>query len=168
MDITNPPTLLTERQWEIFADLCQFSLSDGQGFTCDPSRQWIDDLCPPQMLATADGVVSVGTIRDMPVPVTVQIWDQHPEGSQAPWDQITDASITVRTGRLVVMGPSDDPARAVTVPVAPGSYRARIHYAGMDTLSGNGLDADDHYRIALWPGPHCPITVVKPHTWDVP
>ncbi|WP_313013585.1 hypothetical protein [Brevundimonas sp.] len=42
-----------------------------------------------------------------------------------------------------------------------GDYAARVSHGGLDTLSEDGLDGDDRYRIQLWPGPVRPVTVVK-------
>ena len=30
-------------------------------------------------------------------------------------------------------------------------YRARIYYGGLNSLSEDGLEGDDHYRVVLWP-----------------
>ena len=43
-----------------------------------------------------------------------------------------------------------------------GDYAARISHGGLNTLSEDGLDGDDRYRIQLWPGAVGPITVLKP------
>ena len=29
-------------------------------------------------------------------------------------------------------------------------YRARIYYGDLNSLSDDGLDGDDHYKVALW------------------
>jgi hypothetical protein len=45
--------------------------------------------------------------------------------------------------------------------VAAGTYRVRLHGSGLGTLSADGLDGDDRYRIVLWPAPAAEIVVRK-------
>ena len=120
---------------------------------------------PPRMLAATDGVLAVGTISCMDVPVIIQWWNQDPGDDSAQWDQVTDAAITVRTRRLAVMGPTDYPPRARKLPIKPDTYRVRIYYGGLGTLAANGLDGEDYYRVALWSGEWCPVTVLKQYPW---
>ncbi len=62
---------------------------------------------------------------------------------------------------LIVFGCTDDPNAALRIAVPAGDYAARVSHGGLDTLSEDGLDGDDRYRIQLWPGPVRPVTVVK-------
>ncbi|MBA8823781.1 hypothetical protein FHX42_001110 [Saccharopolyspora lacisalsi] len=92
MSDSGGPLLLVLFQWRLrgFLDeLCQFTVSDGEGFTCEPSRQWIEDLMPPRMLAVTDGVLAVGTISSMDVPVTIQWWNQDPGDTDCEWCPVT-------------------------------------------------------------------------------
>jgi hypothetical protein len=42
----------------------------------------------------------------------------------------------------------------------PGVYRARVFYGKLASLSDDGLEGDDHYRIILWPGsPSTPVVL---------
>jgi hypothetical protein len=56
----------------------------------------------------------------------------------------------VTSGRLVVAGCTDYFPDAARIDVPPGSYRARIYSGNLNSLSDDGLDGDDHYRVALW------------------
>jgi hypothetical protein len=39
------------------------------------------------------------------------------------------------------------------VTLQPGTYRVRAYFGGLDTVSADGLEGDDHYRVVLWPAP---------------
>lgn len=49
--------------------------------------------------------------------------------------------------------------------MTPGSNRVRAHFAGLGTLSPDGLEGEDRYRIVVWPAPFAEIAVLKqyPH-----
>jgi len=47
------------------------------------------------------------------------------------------------------------------IPVPPAVYRVRVSYGGLDTLSDDGLEGDDHYRLQLWPATSIAISVLK-------
>ena len=40
---------------------------------------------------------------------------------------------------------------AKRLPVSPGCYRVRVYYGGLDTLSTDVLEGEDHYQVAFWP-----------------
>jgi hypothetical protein len=48
--------------------------------------------------------------------------------------------------------------------VAPGTYAVRVLFSGLDTLSDDGLEGSDRYRIDLWPGSARELKVIK--QWD--
>jgi hypothetical protein len=88
--------------------------------------------------------------------------DDPPDDDVAGWDHVTEASIDVPTGRLFMtdlLAWDRKPELRINVP--PGTYRARAYHAGLNTLSWNGLDGDDHYRLVLWPGEPCEPVVLK-------
>lgn len=70
-------------------------------------------------------------------------------------------SIEVQSGRIVIAGCTDYFPEAKRLEVRPGTYRARIYYGDLDTLSQDGLAGNDHYRVVLWPSPPDNITVLK-------
>jgi hypothetical protein len=77
-------------------------------------------------------------------------------------DQVHECSLSVPSGRLVIAGCTDYLPTAARIPVQPGWYRARIYYGGLDTLTADELDGDDHYQIVLWPsGPSAPQTLKR-------
>ncbi len=95
-----------------------------------------------RLLALAPGIIGVGTVRDMDVPVTVEISDLPPDEDIKIWDQVSECTLEVSSGRLVIAGCTDyypDAARIellqdliareftmeIWTPSAPMDWRAR-------------------------------------------
>ena len=152
---------MATHRFELFADYFQFYLSDEQ-LQGDLSDAWTDEAVA-QLLALASGVVGVGTVRNMDVPVEVETVDQAPADDLLGWDRVNECTLEVPSGRIVVAGCTDYWPDAARIPVTPGTYRARIYYGDLDSLSEDGLDGRDHYRIVLWPAPAAlPVAIVTP------
>jgi hypothetical protein len=146
-------------QFDLFADYFQFYLQDEEA-DGDLSDAWTPDATD-RMLAVADYVVGVGTVRNTTVPVTVELHGAAPADDFDSWDHVTQCSLTVSSGRVVVAGCTDYFADAPRIPVAPGCYSVRVSYGGLDTLSADGLEGADRYRVQLWPGQPCDPAIVK-------
>jgi hypothetical protein len=52
------------------------------------------------MLAVTPGVVGVGTVRNMDVPVELEVLNSHPDDNFEAWNHVTEASINVLQGKL--------------------------------------------------------------------
>lgn len=143
----------------VFADYFQFYLLD-ESVDEDFGALW-DDAAVERLLAVGRSSIGVGTARNMAVPVAVSVCDAAPEFDPGAWDMVNECSLALRSGRLVILGGTDYLPDAPRLPVAPGDYRVRISYAGLDTLSEDGLDGDDFYRIDLWPAPPGPLVTRK-------
>jgi hypothetical protein len=72
-----------------------------------------------------------------------------------------ECSIDVASGRIVVAGCTDYFADAARLQVAPGIYRLRAQYGGLNTVSEDGLSGGDHYSVLLWPGTATDPIVLK-------
>ena len=145
--------------YNLFADYFQFYLQDetAEGNLGD---SWTDDAVK-RLLALAPGIIGVGTVRNMTVPVVVEVYDQEPFDNNDEWDQINECCIEITSGTIVVSGCSDYFPDAARITVPSGTYRARIYYGRLNTLRGNGLEGDDHYRVLLWKAPLAPLKVIK-------
>jgi hypothetical protein len=143
----------------LFADCFQFYIQD-EAATGDLSQSWNEEATA-RLLATASGTIGIGTVRNMDVPVVVEIHDQEPYDDSSEWDHAVEASLDVISGRLVIAGCTDYFPDAIRIEVAPSCYRARVSYGALDTLSENGLSGDDHYRVQLWPGLPTAVSVLK-------
>lgn len=146
-------------EFELFADHFQFYLQD-EAADGNLGDAW-DKGAVARLLAVAPGTIGIGTVRNMDVPVTVEILESEPEPDFASWDHVTECSIAIPTGKIVVAGCMDYFPDAARIDVSPGSYRARVSYCGLDSVSGDGLDGDDRYRVQLWPGSTLEPTVLK-------
>jgi hypothetical protein len=143
----------------LFADYFQFYLQDEKA-DGDLSESWSEEAVT-DLLATAPGTIGVGTVRNMDVPLLVEVRDGRPPDDLDQWDHVTECSIEVPTGRLVIAGCTDYFPDAQRLELAPGTYRARVFYGGLATLSADGLEGRDHYKVSLWPGPAEPSVVLK-------
>jgi hypothetical protein len=146
-------------EFTLFADYFQFYIQDelAEG---DLSDAWTDEAVE-RMLAVEDGVVGIGTVRNMDVPVTVEILDAPPPLDADRWAHVVECTLVARSPKLAIAGCTDYFPDAARIPVAPGTYRLRACFAGLDTLSEDGLEGNDRYHLQLWPAPAVEVTVVK-------
>jgi hypothetical protein len=145
--------------FNLFADYHQFHLQD-EAAPGNLSEAWTPDAFD-RRLALAEGIIGVGTARNVDVPVEIEICAQAPAEDFAGWDRVNECSINFTVGRAVITGCTDYLPDAARIELAPGMYRARVYYGGLDTLSPNSLDGEDHYRVALWPSPEGPTVQLK-------
>jgi hypothetical protein len=150
---------IQRHHFDLFADYHQFYLQD-EPVDGNLSDSWTQEATD-RLLAITDGTVGVGTARNMMVSVDVQVLDAEPHHSFDEWNQVNECSINVGSGRIVIAGCTDYFPDAARIQVAPGMYRARIYYAKLDTLSEDGLEGEDHYRVVLWRSDATPPVVLK-------
>ncbi|MCC8983399.1 hypothetical protein [Bradyrhizobium acaciae] len=143
----------------LFADYFQFYIQD-EPASGDLSAAWTEETTD-RLLAIAPGTVGIRTVRNMDVPVVVQLLGREPDDDSADWDHVVEASLDVASGRIVIAGCTDYFPDAMRIETAPGTYRVRASYGALDTLSENGLEGDDHYRLQLWPAAAIPVRVLK-------
>lgn len=151
---------MAQYNYEIFADYHQLYLQDEQA-DGDLSDAWTQETVD-NLLALAPGTIGVGTARNMTVPVTVEIFASQPESEDfSEWDMVNECSIDVPTGKIVIAGCTDYFPDAARIKVAQGTYQARIYYGKLETLSDDGLEGEDNYRVVLWPGESIKPKVLK-------
>jgi hypothetical protein len=141
-------------------DYHQFYLQDDDSRFGNLSEAWTDEATD-RLLAVASHVLGVGTARNVEVPVTIEVHDSRPEPDPAEWDRINLASLQVDSGRIVVAGCTDYFPDAVRIDVQPGTYEALVCYAGLSSLSDDGLEGDDRYLVALYPGKELEVQELK-------
>lgn len=146
-------------EFDLFADYFQFYLQD-EAADGNLGESWTMEAVE-RLLALAPGTVGVGTVRNTNVPVAVEVHDAEPGSDIDSWDHVTECSFKVPTGRIVIAGCTDYFPDAARIEVKPGTYRARISYGALRTLSKNGLDGSDHYRVQLWQATEIEPRVVK-------
>jgi hypothetical protein len=149
-------------KFSLFADYFQFFIQD-EAASGDLSQSWNAEATA-RMLAVAPGTIGIRTVRNMHVPVSLEIHDQEPSGDSSEWDHVVECTLDVRSGRAVIAGCTDYLPDAAHIELAPGHYRARVSYGALDAVSQDGLRGDDHYRVQLWLGPPISARVVKPRS----
>ena len=147
-------------EFNLFADYFQFYVQD-ENVEGDLSECWTTEAIN-RLLAVTEGTIGVGTVRNMTVPVVIEVADGEPDlADTGDWDQVNECDLAVKSGRIVVAGCTDYFPEAARIDVPPGSYRARLYYGNLNSLSENGLEGDDHYRIVLWRAASEPLRILK-------
>src|SRR4051812_23122253 len=118
---------------QLFADYKQFYLQDEQA-SGNLADAWTEDAVE-RLLAIAPGVIGVGTVRAADVPVEVFVLDAAPTDDLRAWDRVNECTLQVPSGCIAVAGCTDYFPDAARIAIPAGSYRARIYYGGLDTLS---------------------------------
>ena len=151
--------MTAKHSFTLFADYHQFYLQD-EAADGDLSEAWTPEAVD-RLLALAPGVIGVGTVRNMDVPVEVEILSEPPADDLSSWDRVNECSIRFTSTRAVIAGCTDYFPDAARIAVTPGDYRARIYYGDLDSVSADGLEGQDHYRIVLWPAAEGPMSRPK-------
>ena len=147
-----------------------FELSDDyfQFYICCLDRQGVAVQWTPDDnrlgFSTLPGFLAIATIRNMDVPVDIVIHDAAPITDLSAWDHVVESDFMLASGTLIVAGCTDYAPDAARLTLVPGTYRARICAGGFSTLSEDGLDGDDRYRLDLWPSaPSGPLCLKRSH-----
>ncbi len=101
------------------------------------------------------------------VEVTVQAGESDPGLDTAPWDDVTEISLSGGPGSLgvsVTSGGQGPYELQYLTPPGAGSYRVRVHARGRDAGAArdvvNGRPVEEHL-IQIWPAPPAPETIHK-------
>jgi hypothetical protein len=104
-----------------------------------------------RQLGVTHGTLCILTARNVTVPLTIRLRADAPADDFTSWDRVVEARFDVPSGCIVIHGPSDYFPEAPRIAVTAGVYRARVSYGGLDTISADGMEGEDHYRVELWP-----------------
>ena len=143
----------------LFADYHQFYIQD-ENVNGDLSDAWTDEAVE-RLLALAPGTVGIGTVRNVDVPVTITVLELEPSFDAERFDHVVECSIAVESGCIVAAGCTDYFPDAVRIKIQPGSYRARVSFESLGSLSADGQEGNDQYHLQLWPAPMGPVNVLK-------
>lgn len=150
---------MTRYKFQLSASYHQFYIQD-EAADGNLSDAWTPDAVE-RLLALAPGVVGIGTARNTDVPVTIDVLDREPEKEFDTSDHIVECSISISSGIIVVAGCTDYFPDAARIRVQPGSYRVRVNFAGLGSVSDDGLEGSDRYHLQLWCAPIGDITVLE-------
>ena len=113
------------------------------------------------MLALGPGVVAFGTARNMETSVRVELHDGRPCVDEHEWDQIAECFISSQSRRILIKGATDYDVDAFKLDLPSSRMTVRIMWGGLDRISEDGLDGDDHYVVQLWPAEPHPVSYLK-------
>ncbi|MCZ8081421.1 MAG: competence protein ComJ [Rhodobacteraceae bacterium] len=154
-------SILRQQSLEVFADYHQFYVQDG-GINPPAPENWTDEDIANRSKAE-NNVVVVCPLRSMTVAVAVELHDSEPKTETDQSDHVVECSLDLPTGHLHVHECTGGPVLDWEIPA--GSYRVRLSFAGLKSISENGLEGDDSYKVELWPGPNRKLRVTR--IWSV-
>jgi hypothetical protein len=143
--------------FEVFADYHQFYVQDGDLNPPAP-EDWTDDDVANRV-KVAQNVVVVCPIRNMSVPVAIELYESKPDEAAEAWDHVVHCSLSIPTGHLQVHECTGGPM--LDWHIKPGDYEVLILFGGLATTSDDGLNGQDHYKVLVWPGTLVPLTVAR-------
>ena len=140
---------MTVQKFELFADYFQLYLAD-DGSEIDTSEIWNDESVRLK-LAVAKNTLAVGTFRNVDVQLEIEILDNAPSIDISEWDHVSQGYLTITNGKCVVYGCTDYLPDAQRVSLPSGEYSALSLAKGLSTITEEWEDADDYYKVVLWP-----------------
>ncbi len=146
----------------LFADYHQFYIQD-ENVDGNLSDAWTDEAVE-RLLAVAPGTVGIGTLRNVDVPVTIDVLEREPELDADKFDQIVECSIVVQSGAIVLAGCTDYFPNATRIKVPSGPYRVRASFEDLESVSREGLEGNDKYHLQLWAAPMGQVEILKQRT----
>ncbi|WP_037501834.1 hypothetical protein [Solirubrobacter soli] len=118
----------------------EFAYDHGHLYVVDAETHWSEAEVDVRMPRSANFFV----------PLRVEAWGGRPPLDLDAWDQVTEFSLTVPSGKLALASAGIE---EVTVGIAPGAYRARWSGRNLsEAAEWEGDDPPDTYRLQIWPG----------------
>ena len=141
-------SLVRHEAVDVFADYFQIYIQDG-GIDPSAPEDWTEaDIANRSKVA--ENVVVVCPLRNMTVPVEIELHNSEPVPGEVRPDHIVECSIALPTGHLQMHECTGGPV--LNWQIASGTYRVRLSYFGLDTVTADGLVGKDSYKFELWPG----------------
>ena len=153
----NTVSTLHRAELEVFADYHQFYVQDGEVFP-DAPTEW-SDADVKRRVKVAENVVVVCPVRNMHVPVEIEVLTSEPSFDLADFDHVARCSLALPSGRLQVHECTG--GERLSLSVAPGTYSVLALFSQLGSLSDDGLEGNDRYRVVLWPGVGTALSIVK-------
>jgi hypothetical protein len=141
--------LMSNHKFEIFADYFQLYLSDVET-SDDTSDIWTEEAHQLK-LGLLPSTIAIGTFRNVDVPVEVDILDSEPDINLEEWDHASVGSISINSGQCTIYGCTDYLHDAEKFRIKPGKYSVISLAKGLDSITEEWEDADDFYKIVIWP-----------------
>lgn len=139
--------MISEHKFEIFADYHQFYLED-ENSPHETGSIWTQET-HTRMLAIEEGLVAVGTARNVEVPVTIEIHDSEPMLKAEHFSRVNECSLKIWSNKMTIAGCTDYLPDAARIEIEPSIYRVRILYGNLESVE-NEIDGEDFYILQLW------------------
>lgn len=149
--------MIDHGSYTIFADYYQFYLWDKETDPEAPTDYTDEDVA--RRVKTGPNVVVIQPIRNMDVPVEIQIHETNPGFNVDDWDHVAECSLNLPSGHLELHECTGGAIAEFSI--APGVYRVRALFGKLGELSDDQLDGNDHYKVTLWSSPYADVQVVK-------
>jgi hypothetical protein len=136
-------------KFELFADYFQLYLMDAEA-DVDTSDVWTEDALAIK-LGILPSTLAIGTFRNVDVPLEIEVHESEPKINLEEWDHASIGHLTVKSGKCAVFGCTDYLPDATKIEIIPGMYSVYSLAKGLDSITEEWEDADDFYKIVLWP-----------------
>lgn len=140
---------MTVHQFELFADYFQLYLMD-ENAEDDTSEIWTDQALDAK-LAVSENTLAIGTFRNVDVNFSVEIVAHEPTINLEDWDHASLGHVNFPSGKCAVFGCTDYLPDAKRIELPKGQYAALSLAKGLDSIETEWEDADDFYKVILWP-----------------
>ena len=145
----------------IFADYHQFYIWDADLLDVQVPEDYSDEDIANRVKVSS-GVVVIQPIRDMFVLVEIEIYDSDPDFHFNEWQHIAEAPLSITKGRFEIHECTGGSHAILPAPASRCCVRAL--FKGLDTISEDGLDGKDSYRLQVFPANITDVRIVKKWT----
>ncbi|PKM17294.1 MAG: hypothetical protein CVV11_20610 [Gammaproteobacteria bacterium HGW-Gammaproteobacteria-15] len=146
-------------KFELFADYFQVYLMDAEAVD-DTSNIWTKEALNIK-LGIMPNTLAIGTFRNVDVPLEVEVYEVEPEINLEEWDHAALGYFAIKSGHCTVFGCTDYLPDAAKIEIAPGKYSVLSLAKGLGSIIEEWEDADDLYKVILWPSTSTEYRVLK-------
>ncbi len=146
-------------KFKLFADYFQLYLMD-EAVDDDTSEIWTESALEAK-LGISRNTLAIGTFRNVDVNLEVMVVEQEPTISLVDWDHASLGHVNLPSGKCAVLGCTDYLPDAKRIELPKGQYAALSLAKGLDSIQAHWEDADDFYKVILWPSKNKELKVLK-------
>ena len=152
---------MSSQKFNLFADYFQLYLMDDDA-SDDTSEIWTEKALDLK-LAIAKNTLAIGTFRNVDVNFEIEVLNNEPELALVDWDHISKGHFSISSGKCAVFGCTDYLPDAERITLPNGDYAVYSLAKGLDTITEEWEDADDYYKVILWPSSIKDYELIKRH-----